>query len=396
MSETTYFIHGPTGLQQQQNPDGSWVWTVEDGLNSIRGVVDSAVNPLESRQYDPYGVLIETSGTNQTPFGFTGEITDSNGLVYLRARYFNPNLGVFPNPDPFEGSPHQPMSLNRYSYVENNTVNRVDPTGMMPQVLNMIQSAAQSGNFDMMRRTIEKINTGCYRFDPNEQVDQNDRCWCYVDGSLDKYTCQIHGAGLCPPKAPTATPDSRNPCNIVPPYPVFGYGPGGIATIVGNNYGSEHPAIDIVPNGAFVSPPFLNPDWDTDTRNLTSQYNNVYAAIDGELLGFTRSGGSCCDALLRPDPKTFPNSLYTSAYKGFEFVYIHIDLDPALHIAVPNGKATVKAGQFIGRIINHKDDPANDKAGDLTHLRFGLRNPLKQQTDTRDPKPCVPLTNKPG
>jgi RHS repeat-associated protein len=39
-----------------------------------------------------------------TEFGFTGEQTDStNDLVYLRARYMNPRLGIFGSLDPFEG-----------------------------------------------------------------------------------------------------------------------------------------------------------------------------------------------------------------------------------------------------------------------------------------------------
>ncbi|MBL8161402.1 MAG: hypothetical protein JNJ61_05400 [Anaerolineae bacterium] len=43
------------------------------------------------------------TATSQTPYGFTGELTDSNGLVYLRARYYSPALGVFASQDPFEG-----------------------------------------------------------------------------------------------------------------------------------------------------------------------------------------------------------------------------------------------------------------------------------------------------
>jgi RHS repeat-associated protein len=60
---------------------------------------------------------------------FTGEPLDANGLVYLRARYYVPELGVFPSLDPVEGTARQPMSLNRYGYVAGNVVNAVDPSG---------------------------------------------------------------------------------------------------------------------------------------------------------------------------------------------------------------------------------------------------------------------------
>lgn len=65
-----------------------------------------------------------------SPFKFTGEMMDANDLVYLRARYYHPGVGVFPSLDPVEGSVQQPISLNRYSYVQANPTNRLDPSGL--------------------------------------------------------------------------------------------------------------------------------------------------------------------------------------------------------------------------------------------------------------------------
>ncbi len=64
-------------------------------------------------------------GTPQTPYGFTGESTAENGLVYLRVRYYDPILAVFQSLDPLE-------TPNRYAYVDANPVNLVDPTGLAP------------------------------------------------------------------------------------------------------------------------------------------------------------------------------------------------------------------------------------------------------------------------
>src|SRR5712691_5073103 len=105
MASTTYFVHGPDGFDEQQNPDGSWEWAVKDGQGSVRGMVDATGTPLQSNQYSPFGEPIGGTGANTTMFGYTGEPTDGNGLVNLRARYYNPALGAFPNPDPLEGSP---------------------------------------------------------------------------------------------------------------------------------------------------------------------------------------------------------------------------------------------------------------------------------------------------
>jgi RHS repeat-associated protein len=62
------------------------------------GAVDSATT------YEPYGRLLVRSGASGTVYGFTGEQHDgTTGLVYLRARYYNPALRVFMSPDPFPG-----------------------------------------------------------------------------------------------------------------------------------------------------------------------------------------------------------------------------------------------------------------------------------------------------
>jgi RHS repeat-associated protein len=84
---------------------------------------------LETRTFDPYGQPLASTGTPQTPFGFTGELADANGLLYLRARHYAPRLGAFPSLDPYEGSAARPMSLNGYSWVEWRVADGRDPSG---------------------------------------------------------------------------------------------------------------------------------------------------------------------------------------------------------------------------------------------------------------------------
>ncbi|MCA0454327.1 MAG: RHS repeat-associated core domain-containing protein [Chloroflexi bacterium] len=82
-----------------------------------------------SSNYTPYGTALEQYGTLESSLGFTGEMTDPSGLQYLRARYANPNLGMFLTRDPVEGVMDRVMSRNGYSYVEGNPVNYTDPSG---------------------------------------------------------------------------------------------------------------------------------------------------------------------------------------------------------------------------------------------------------------------------
>jgi len=113
---TDRFVHGPTGIHAQKDTAGSWEWMIQDGLGSVRGVASNPLAMLESRQYSPYGMPFGMTGANQTPFGFTGEPTDANTLLYLRARYYAPALGSFTARD------HLDM-VNLYSYVGGNAIN---------------------------------------------------------------------------------------------------------------------------------------------------------------------------------------------------------------------------------------------------------------------------------
>ena len=111
----------------QRNPAGVFHWMLQDGLQSLRGMSDGN-DMLSAQAYSPYGEPMFTD--MPTEFGFTGEQTDPlNDLVYLRARYLNPKLGIFGSLDPFEGETSEPLTMNGYSWVEGNVVNRIDPRG---------------------------------------------------------------------------------------------------------------------------------------------------------------------------------------------------------------------------------------------------------------------------
>ncbi len=126
--------HGPMGVQHKMDTGFTHNWMIQDGLGSVRGLIQNDLQVAQWTHFDPYGEVWDEGGPvdgDRTAFGFTGEMTDGNGLVFLRARYYNPALGVFPSLDPLEGSSLQPMSLNRYAYVQGNPVNAMDPTGMI-------------------------------------------------------------------------------------------------------------------------------------------------------------------------------------------------------------------------------------------------------------------------
>ncbi|MBI4487782.1 MAG: RHS repeat-associated core domain-containing protein [Deltaproteobacteria bacterium] len=81
-------------------------------------------------EYDPWGKVSREEGIGDSVRRFTGKQLDpESGLYYYGGRYYDADLGRFISPDPFVGQPDDPQNLNRYSYVGNNPVNYIDPSG---------------------------------------------------------------------------------------------------------------------------------------------------------------------------------------------------------------------------------------------------------------------------
>jgi RHS repeat-associated protein len=127
---TTRYVQSVRGIHATESHAGVWSYFAQDGLGSVRGIVDDAAAVVSSQSFNPMGVPATDYGKG---FGFTGEFTDANDLLYLRARYYAPSKGVFTALDPFEGRTCTPMSLNGYGWVQGNVPNMVDPSGMFPE-----------------------------------------------------------------------------------------------------------------------------------------------------------------------------------------------------------------------------------------------------------------------
>ncbi len=128
-ANTEHYIHNVRGIHAMESHAGDWSYMAQDGLGSVRSEIDSLLKVSAAQNYAPYGEPFGGVGNFDTPFAFTGELRDANGLQYHRARYYHPSLGVFNSRDPFEGITQRPMSLNGYSWVEGNPIMHTDPSG---------------------------------------------------------------------------------------------------------------------------------------------------------------------------------------------------------------------------------------------------------------------------
>jgi len=206
LSNYVRYVHGLTGLLAQQNPAGVFQWTLQDGLQSLRGMSDGN-DMLSAQAYSPYGEPMFTD--MPTEFGFTGEQTDPlNDLVYLRARYLNPKLGIFGSRDPFEGIGNRILSLNRYSWVEGNGINLIDPMGLAPLCSpnsnSPLSPVSQAGSEPSLNDILDMIsdlkNTFCrttYSICKivNDNINNNVDIFDYREGLSSE--CFKHLKGIC-------------------------------------------------------------------------------------------------------------------------------------------------------------------------------------------------------
>ncbi len=125
---TADYTHG-LGLVKT-NRDGREGFYHTDGLGSTRAITDNVGLITDRYTYDAFGVLLDEEGTFGNSFQFAGEQRDeATGLDYLRARYYDPELGRFISQDPFPGYMSDPYSQHNYQYAHSNPVNNTDPTG---------------------------------------------------------------------------------------------------------------------------------------------------------------------------------------------------------------------------------------------------------------------------
>jgi RHS repeat-associated protein len=129
-------------LFKMQGPDGTR-WYTYDGLGSTRGLTDENGTLTDKYVYEGFGRLIQQTGNTRNEFLFTGEqfepIIES---YYLRARYYNQNIGRFISPDLWSGNVFHPLTIQKYSYVTNNPINYIDLSGefFLSAVIGALQS----------------------------------------------------------------------------------------------------------------------------------------------------------------------------------------------------------------------------------------------------------------
>jgi RHS repeat-associated protein len=141
------------GGGQAQSEKVTYYYT--DPQGTILAASDSNGNVTSEFDYKPYGSLAigqATDGPN-----YTSHFNDpETGLLYMQARYYDPEIGRFLNVDPTGPSPGNSSYFNRFSYVGNNPTSRIDPYGMY-----FCKTKSGCSDFDQAHAEIKKAS-GAY------------------------------------------------------------------------------------------------------------------------------------------------------------------------------------------------------------------------------------------
>ncbi len=154
-AQDTYYVYDIAGRLAAEygtasNPDAATPATLypfTDMLGSVRAVTNAAGTVVECYDYLPFGRMLNSSDNGRSATchpdpdteidsdvsqKFTGQVRDEETrLDYFKARYMSAPEGRFMSIDPLMASADAalPQSWNRYSYVMNNPLRFVDPTG---------------------------------------------------------------------------------------------------------------------------------------------------------------------------------------------------------------------------------------------------------------------------
>lgn len=118
---------------------------INDYLSSTKAVISESGDVTTYPSYYPYGSPISPFSLAETSKQYTGQkkVSDDSSVYNYKARYYNPEIGVFIQPDSVEGP-------TRYTYVAGNPAMANDPSG------NVI-----SYNSSLLRSDYTKNPTSC-------------------------------------------------------------------------------------------------------------------------------------------------------------------------------------------------------------------------------------------
>ena len=120
-----YYIHGNGMIYRISAAENAAQYYHYDYRGSTVAITDHVQNITHKYAYDEFGKVLDAEETDFNPFRFVGRhgvIFEIDDLYFMRARFYNPDIGRFVSEDPV-------WFPNLYSYANENPVLYIDPLG---------------------------------------------------------------------------------------------------------------------------------------------------------------------------------------------------------------------------------------------------------------------------
>lgn len=139
------YIRGNDLIFSDQGEGTQRSYYVMDAHGDVVQLVDESGVVIKTYEYDAFGNEKNIDKRDKNPFRYGGEYYDSEtATVYLRERNYSPELGRFLTRDSYMGEDTEPLSLNGYTFCENEPVSQMDYNGNWPSWLKAVKDKVVS------------------------------------------------------------------------------------------------------------------------------------------------------------------------------------------------------------------------------------------------------------
>ena len=141
------YIRGNDLVYADKGENTEKQYYLTDPHGNVVQLTDESGKVIKTYEYDSFGNEVKPDGKDDNPFRYCGEYYDKEtGEIYLRARYYQPAAGRFLTRDTYTGEEDELLSLNLYTYCENDGLNNVDPDGHKKKAIILVGADYASNN----------------------------------------------------------------------------------------------------------------------------------------------------------------------------------------------------------------------------------------------------------
>jgi RHS repeat-associated protein len=143
VKEYRYYLHSPErtiAIVTRGGAEPGTKYLHVDHIGSTETITNESGVQVEKRSFDAFGARRNSSWgasgavvPSKTKQGFTGhDEEDEFGLLNMKGRLYDPRIARFTTTDPIIANVYNGQSFAAYSYVLNNPLTLIDPSGFMP------------------------------------------------------------------------------------------------------------------------------------------------------------------------------------------------------------------------------------------------------------------------